>query len=60
MNILLLSGACVIVVIFWVLSRLLVHPHNPKEPPLIPPMIPIIGHVIGLLCYGTNYYSDIA
>ncbi|KAH8702815.1 cytochrome P450 [Phaeosphaeriaceae sp. PMI808] len=55
-----LDGVSVLVVISWVLHRFLVLPHNPNEPPLIPSAIPIIGHVIGLLRYGNNYYSDIA
>ncbi len=30
---------------------------DPREPPLISPRIPFIGHVVGLLRYGVPYYS---
>ncbi|KAI1746709.1 cytochrome P450 [Xylaria castorea] len=34
--------------------------HDPQEPLVIPPKVPLIGHVIGLLRDGTRYYSRIA
>ena len=30
---------------------------SPKEPPLLPHPIPYIGHILGLLRYGTRYYE---
>ena len=30
-----------------------------REPPVIRPTIPLIGHIIGLLRYGTDYYAII-
>ena len=30
---------------------------SPKEPPLLPHPIPYIGHILGLLQYGTRYYE---
>ncbi|KAL2016806.1 hypothetical protein VTK56DRAFT_2975 [Thermocarpiscus australiensis] len=56
----LLAVAAVAATVFYLLSRFLTPPHNPKEPPLIRPKIPLIGHVIGLLRHGTGYYSRIA
>ncbi|KAI1630818.1 cytochrome P450 [Biscogniauxia mediterranea] len=35
-------------------------PHDPREPALISPRVPWVGHVINLLRYGTEYYSQIA
>jgi lipid-A-disaccharide synthase-like uncharacterized protein len=31
--------------------------HDPREPPLISPKIPFIGHLVGLLRYGLAYYA---
>lgn len=28
---------------------------DPREPPVIYPKIPLIGHVIGMLTYGSSY-----
>lgn len=30
---------------------------DPREPPVIRPTVPLIGHIIGLLRYGTDYYA---
>lgn len=32
---------------------------DPREPPVISPTIPLIGHIIGLMRYGTDYYAMI-
>lgn len=29
---------------------------NPKEPPLLPQRLPLIGHLLGFLRYGSEYY----
>ncbi|VUC22732.1 unnamed protein product [Clonostachys rosea] len=34
--------------------------HDPREPPLAPSSIPIIGHVVGLSRRGFNYYVDLS
>ncbi|KAK0630505.1 cytochrome P450 [Bombardia bombarda] len=34
-------------------------PHNPAEPPIIKPRVPVIGHLIGLLRSQVNYFSDL-
>lgn len=31
--------------------------HHPDEPPVVRASIPYIGHLIGLLWYGTRYYQ---
>ncbi|KAI0513191.1 cytochrome P450 [Xylaria bambusicola] len=33
--------------------------HEPNEPPLIRPGIPIVGHLIGMIRHGSGYYSKI-
>lgn len=45
---------------FFLLYHCFSFPHHSGEPPLIRPKIPIVGHLIGLLRYGTGYYSRIA
>jgi hypothetical protein len=57
---LLLLAAGGVVIVFYLLIRFLTLPHDPQEPPLVRPKIPLIGHVIGLLRHGTKYYSDVA
>lgn len=34
-------------------------PHHAQEPPLIPHSIPYVGHLLGILRDGTQYYSKI-
>jgi hypothetical protein len=31
--------------------------HDSKEPPLISPRVPIIGHAIGIIRHGVPYYT---
>ena len=31
--------------------------HDPREPPVIAPKIPVIGHVVGLIGQGFSYIS---
>ena len=37
--------------------RLLQSPLDEREPPLIPPRIPVLGHALGLLQNGVSYYA---
>ncbi|KAK4157557.1 cytochrome P450 [Chaetomidium leptoderma] len=60
MTSLLLPIVGVVAAVFYLLSCFLTLPHDPKEPPLIRPQIPFIGHIIGLLRHGTKYYSNMA
>lgn len=32
---------------------------DPREPPFVAPRIPYIGHAIGLLRYGANYWLQV-
>ncbi|CAH0038568.1 unnamed protein product [Clonostachys solani] len=34
--------------------------HDPREPPLAPKSIPIVGHLVGLSRRGFNYYVDLS
>lgn len=46
-----LSG---VIVLFW---RLLSSPRDPREPPLIKPSIPIVGHIIGIFRHKMEYFE---
>lgn len=39
------------------ISRRLTIDYDPREPPLIKSRIPIIGHILGIFWYGTQYYA---
>lgn len=42
-----------------VLVRKALHiPMDPREPPLIRPKIPLIGHIIGMMRYQTAYFEE--
>ncbi|KAI0451595.1 cytochrome P450 [Xylaria acuta] len=61
MGSLLLSVAGVLAVIaLIILDKVLTLPYDRKEPPLVPPKLPLIGHIIGMLHSGTDYYSELA
>lgn len=47
-----------LVVLGIVLSRR--QKRDPREPPAVGSSIPIIGHLLGLLWYGTEYFSLMA
>ncbi|KAH8883488.1 cytochrome P450 [Thozetella sp. PMI_491] len=42
------------------LGRYLTLPHDAREPPLVAPSIPFVGHIYGMLNHGSGYYSMIA
>ncbi|KAK8066882.1 hypothetical protein PG997_013629 [Apiospora hydei] len=48
------------VLLFIVVHEVLLPSHDPREPPLVQPKIPLIGHSIELLRIGTQYYSKLA
>lgn len=48
------GGAAVIFLLIQKLSS-----HDPREPPLAPSSIPVIGHLIGMARRGFNYHVDI-
>lgn len=45
--------------VFLLVNRFLIAKHDPKEPPLLPPKIPLVGHVIGLMRQKVYYYLDL-
>ena len=47
------------IVVWYILDHLYIPSHLPNEPPLVSHSIPYIGHIIGLLRYGTRYYEII-
>ena len=44
---------------FWSLFLRSSRPRDPREPVLIRPKIPVIGHAISLLLYGSDYYEKL-
>ncbi|KAI1821852.1 cytochrome P450 [Xylaria intraflava] len=48
-----------IVLCYYALSHFLGTTHDPNEPPLIRPKIPIIGHLVGMIRHGSGYYGSI-
>ncbi|KAL4961163.1 cytochrome P450 [Aspergillus stella-maris] len=44
---------------FWLLGGLLTLPHDSREPPLVPQLVPSIGHAQGILYHGSRYYTRI-
>lgn len=46
-------------VVVVALQRLLRVDHDPREPPLVPTKIPLLGHVIGLYRFGKQYYQKL-
>ncbi|KAM7189585.1 cytochrome P450 [Rhypophila sp. PSN 637] len=55
-----LPGCCASFVLICLIIHSLKPRHDPAEPPLIPPHVSIIGHIVGLLREGTGYYTKIA
>ncbi|KAL8714072.1 MAG: hypothetical protein Q9225_006631 [Loekoesia sp. 1 TL-2023] len=45
--------------VYWSYNRYLAVSQDPKEPPLVPSSVPIIGHLIGLLRHKNDYYVDL-
>ena len=41
---------------FWLCYRFLAVKQDPREPPLLPPSIPLFGHLIGLVLRKNDYY----
>ena len=46
-------------VLFYVLCRKLQMPRYHDEPPYIPSMVPVFGHVIGLFLHKMAYYKTV-
>ena len=45
--------------LYFLLPLLLGTKQDPKEPPSIPQPIPYIGHLLGIILYGTQYYDQV-
>ncbi|OJD33955.1 cytochrome p450 [Diplodia corticola] len=50
-------GLTLLAILGVLLQRLLRVDHDPREPPLIPTKVPLLGHVIGLYRHGKQYYQ---
>jgi hypothetical protein len=53
---LLVAAATVVAVI---LHRFLAIDYDPREPPIIKPRIPYIGHILGIIRHGTKYFDTV-
>lgn len=60
MAFLVLGYAAVLSCLVLLLGKAMRPVHDPREPPLISQPVPIIGHLIGMLRYGSGYYEKIA
>lgn len=59
-----LSATTLVILLFFVVLYLsVVYLFGPKyddrEPPVVPHFIPYVGHILGLICYGQNYFETL-
>ncbi|RDL36335.1 Uncharacterized protein BP5553_05687 [Venustampulla echinocandica] len=50
-------GLAGVVIIAYVIEFLVSHLDDPREPRRVPPRIPVIGHILGFLRHGFDYYN---
>jgi hypothetical protein len=51
-----LIAVLAVIALYW---RLRSSPSDPREPPLISPTIPVVGHVIGMFKHKMKYFEMI-
>lgn len=44
---------------YYLLARFLKVKHDPREPPILPQTIPVVGHVIGMIQKKGRYYVQL-
>lgn len=44
---------------YWLFDRFLALKQDPREPPLILPKIPLVGHLISLVMRKNDYYVEL-
>ena len=49
----------VVAVLYVLAERFMSIKLDPKEPPMVAPKIPYVGHILGLIQHGSHYYSRI-
>ena len=52
-----LIGLPCVVVLAYILDLLFARLDNPREPRRVSPAIPVVGHVVGFLYHGFDYYE---
>jgi hypothetical protein len=52
-----LVGLAAVVILVYGIDFLFSHFDDPREPRRVTPKVPVIGHFLGLLRYGWDYYS---
>lgn len=49
----------IITVLAFVLARLVSVQKDPREPPFLPAKIPLVGHLLGIIRHGADYYQTL-
>jgi hypothetical protein len=52
-----ITGIVVVIVLFNAIELARSFADNPREPRRLRPLIPLVGHILGLLRYGPTYYT---
>lgn len=42
----------------WLASKYFESEHDPREPPLVEPTLPLLGHVVGMARHGPKYFQN--
>lgn len=50
-------GCVLLGVTYLVLNHVIKPTIDPHEPPILKPRLPLIGHIVGLLHHGVDYFS---
>lgn len=50
-------GCALLGVTYLVLNHVIKPTIDPREPPILKPRLPLIGHIFGLLQHGVDYFS---
>ena len=50
----------VLVPISFAIHHYLGPKYDPREPPIVQPNIPFLGHIIGLISYGLDYFERVS
>jgi hypothetical protein len=52
-------GIASILIFFSLLYRYSSPRMDPREPPVLKPTIPLVGHIVGLARHGVNYFDSL-
>lgn len=54
-----ITGLVVLIILAYAAENVLSHADDPLEPRRLPPKVPLIGHIIGLIQSGPSYHSTL-